>query len=74
MKSSNNKHMHKKYIFVYRRFYSAAVCSWQYVVWDSESNAEQDRQHMYNVTLRRFVGTIVAVEKQQVLHIVSTCL
>jgi len=29
---------------------------------------------MYNVTLRRFHATIVAVEKQKVLHIMSVCL
>ena len=27
-------------------------------------NLEQDRQYMYNVTLRRVRGTVVAVEKQ----------
>ena len=34
----------------------------------------QDRQCTYNVTLRRFRATIVAVEKQYVLHILSVCL
>ena len=28
---------------------------------------------MYNVTLRRVLVTIVAMEKQQVLHILSVC-
>jgi len=34
----------------------------------------QDRQCTYNVTLRRVRVTTVAVEKQQVLHILSVCL
>ena len=32
---------------------------------------EQDRQHMYNVTLRCICATIVAVEKQYILNILS---
>jgi hypothetical protein len=36
--------------------------------------SKQDRQSTYNVTLRRPVATIVAVEKQYVLHIVSVCI
>jgi hypothetical protein len=31
-------------------------------------------QYIYNVTLRRVLVTIVAVEKQKVLHILSVCL
>ena len=31
-------------------------------------------QCTYNVTLRRFLATIAAVEKQQVLHNLSVCL
>jgi len=34
----------------------------------------QDRQCTYNLTLRRFRPTTVAVEQQSVLHIVSVCL
>jgi len=35
---------------------------------------EQDRQHMYNITLRPICTTIIAVEKQYVLNILSVCL
>jgi len=34
---------------------------------------KQERQYSYNVTLRRVRATIVAVEKQYVLHILSVC-
>jgi hypothetical protein len=33
------------------------------------NNVEQDRQYMYNITMRRVNEAIVAVEKQYVLHI-----
>jgi len=39
---------------------------------DKKSN--QDRQCKYNVTLRHVLATIVAVEKHEVLHILSVCL
>jgi hypothetical protein len=39
------------------------------LVWISE----QGRQRTYNVTSRRVRVTIVAVEKQEVLHILSVC-
>jgi len=35
---------------------------------------KQDRQCVYNVTLRCVRATIVAVEKQYVLQVVSVCL
>ena len=35
---------------------------------------KQDRQRTYNVTMRRVRATIVAVEKQYVLQILSVCL
>ena len=35
---------------------------------------KQDRQCMYNVTLRRVRATVVAVEKQWVLHHLSVCI
>ena len=35
---------------------------------------KQDRQRKYNVALRHVRVTIVAVEKQDVLHILSVCL
>ena len=35
---------------------------------------QQDKQCTYNVTLRRVRVTIAAVEKKQVLHILSVCL
>jgi hypothetical protein len=35
---------------------------------------KQDRQCMYNVTLKYIRATIVAVEKQYVLYILSVCL
>jgi len=35
---------------------------------------EQDSQHIYNITLRRVCATIVAMEKQYVLYILSVCL
>ena len=35
---------------------------------------EQDRQCTYNITLRHVCVTIVAVEKQYILHILSVCL
>jgi len=34
---------------------------------------QQDRQCTYNVTLRRVRTTIIAMEKQYVLHILSVC-
>ena len=34
----------------------------------------KDRQRKYNVTLRPFRKTIVAMKKQEVLHILSVCL
>lgn len=34
-------------------------------------NIEQDRQRTYSVTLRRVIVTIVTVENQQVLHILT---
>ena len=37
-------------------------------------NSQQDRQCTYNVTIRRVRATIVAAEKQKVLHILSVCL
>jgi len=37
-------------------------------------NIQQDRQRSYNVTVRRVLATIGAVEKQEVLHILSVCL
>jgi len=39
----------------------------------SRHATEQDRQFMYNVTLRRVRATIVAVEKQYVLHNLCVC-
>jgi hypothetical protein len=38
------------------------------------NNSKQNRQSTYDVTLRRFRATPVAVEKQWVLHIMSVCL
>ena len=35
---------------------------------------KQERQYKYNVTSRRFIVTNLAVQKQQVLHILSVCL
>ena len=35
---------------------------------------EQDRQRTYNVTVSGARGTITAIEKQYVLHILSVCL
>jgi hypothetical protein len=37
-------------------------------------NFKQDSQYTYNVTLRHVRLTVVVVEKQYVLHIVSVCL
>jgi len=37
-------------------------------------NVKQNMQCTYNVTMRRFLVTIVAVEKQLVLHIVNVCM
>jgi hypothetical protein len=34
---------------------------------------KQDWQYTYNLTLRLLFATIVAVEKQYILHIVSVC-
>ena len=39
-----------------------------------DNNSKQDSQCTYNVTLRRVRATIVVVDEQQVLHIVSVCL
>jgi len=35
---------------------------------------KHDRQCTHNVTMMRFRATIVAVEKQYLLHILSACL
>jgi len=35
---------------------------------------QQDTQRMYNVTYRRVLSTIAAVEKQLLLHIMGLCL
>ena len=43
---------------------------------NARSTKHKKRQAMYctyNVTLRRLLTTIVAVEKQKVLHILSVC-
>ena len=37
-------------------------------------DTEQDRQCTYNVNVRRVPAAVVAVEKREVLHIVSVCL
>jgi hypothetical protein len=37
-------------------------------------NIQQDRQYTHNVTLRRVRATIVAMEKQYLLHVLSVCL
>jgi len=37
-------------------------------------NIQQDGQCAYSVTLKRFRETDAAVEKQQVLHILTACL
>jgi hypothetical protein len=39
-----------------------------------ESTLEQDRQYTYNVTFRHVRVTIVAMEKQLLIHILSVCL
>jgi hypothetical protein len=36
---------------------------------DNPTENKQDRQHTYNVTLRRFRATTFAVEEKYVLHI-----
>jgi len=41
---------------------------------NNDLNVSEVRQCTYNVTLRRVCSTIVAVEKQQGLHIMSVCL
>jgi len=38
------------------------------------SKAKQDRQCTYNVTLQLVRATLVAVEKQNILHVMSVCL
>jgi hypothetical protein len=40
----------------------------------TEGNHEQDRQCTYYVTLRLVRATIVAMEEQMLLHILSMCL
>jgi len=40
----------------------------------STAKHKQDRQCTYNVALICVRATVVAVEKQQVLHILSVCL
>ena len=35
---------------------------------------QQDRQYTYNLKLRRVRATVVVVEKQEILHILSLCL
>jgi len=76
-------------IFLYRKYYSMydkvelkegplkcyslGVTTRSYLTL-TEGNHEQDRQCTYNVTMRRVFVTIVAVEKQTLLHILSVCL
>ena len=38
------------------------------------AKGKQDKQCTYNATLRFVCATIVAVERQKVLHILSVCL
>ena len=46
----------------------------RYIVPANQENNKEDRQCTYDVTLRRVRATIVAVEKQYVLHILSVSL
>ena len=39
--------------------------------WRAHPEVKQERQCTYNVTMCHFRATIVAVEKQQLLHILS---
>ena len=41
------------------------VAIWRYV--------KQDGQYRYNIILRRVLATIMALEKQRVLHVMSVC-
>ena len=49
----------------------SARCKYKMI---SETYFQQDMQCTYNVTLRRVRATIVAVEKQWVLHNLSVCI
>jgi len=50
---------------------SLYVAQWQSV---NVYKLEQDRQHMYNITLRHICAAIIAMEIQYVLNILSVCL
>jgi hypothetical protein len=54
--------------------YNLQLFSGSTVMWLIDSNIQQDRQCTYNVTMRRVRATIVAVEKQWVLHNLSVCI
>jgi hypothetical protein len=50
------------------------VSSYWRKIWTLTRKDEQDRKYTCNVTLTQVSATIVAVEKQWVLHIVTVCL
>jgi hypothetical protein len=65
-----------KYLNVWRDELHSSVAQWQMKhenAEDEEVRREQDRQCTYNVTLQRVLATIVAVVKQNILHVVSVC-
>ena len=45
-----------------------------YIVYESYNKNINNRQCTYNVTISRVRATIVAVQEQKVLHILSVCL
>ena len=61
--------------FARTRLRAALVCTCIEGGWiDLTRTALQDRQCTHNVTLRRVRVASIAVERQQVLHILSVCL
>jgi hypothetical protein len=66
---------HNKHCFQYC-LYGRGQCgqSGDILDTDVETRKKPDTECAYNVTLRRVRVNIVAVEKQEVLHILSLCL
>jgi len=69
---SGNRRWNYKYVHTY----VYCICTWDFVVQATERERcnKADSQCTFDVTLRRFHATIVAVERQQALRIVSVCL
>jgi len=66
-----------KYLNIWRDEIHSFVAQWQMKHGNAEDEKVrrgQERQCIYNVTLRRIRATIVAVGKENLLHILRVCL